>query len=261
MMDIWDLEELKTFIFLVDDKATSVMIHIEEEGDYGFALPDRVNMTIEGKSGGHDDHEGHDHGGESDEVSDDGESQSEIVADDDEDAFEYDPHSWLSPLAFKAQIDVVLENLTTAFPEGEDTFKSNAEAYKAELVSIDNDFETAFGTDGTCTDKTIIANHNAYSYMAYRYDLNFLTIHGLDPEGEPSVEDIAEVVEEIKEKGLTVIFVEEYTNTDSLDSLKQDTVSDTLPDGVEIKILYTMEMPPKDENDNYLLSCRKTLKI
>ncbi len=254
------LEELKTFIFLVDDKSTSVMIHIEEEGDYGFALPDSINMTIEGKSGGHDDHEGHDHGGESDEVSDDGEAQSEIVADDDEDAFEYDPHSWLSPLAFKAQIDVVLENLTTAFPEGEDTFKSNAEAYKAELVSIDNDFETAFGTDGTCTDKTIIANHNAYSYMAYRYDLNFLTIHGLDPEGEPSVEDIAEVVEEIKEKGLTVIFVEEYTNTDSLDSLRQDTVSDTLPDGVEIKILYTMEMPPKDENDNYLTLMQKNLE-
>ena len=200
------------------------------------------------------------HGGESDEVSDDGEAQSEIVVDDDEDAFEYDPHSWLSPLAFKAQIDVVLENLTTAFPEGEDTFKSNAEAYKAELVSIDNDFETAFGTDGTCTDKTIIANHNAYSYMAYRYDLNFLTIHGLDPEGEPSVEDIAEVVEEIKEKGLTVIFVEEYTNTDSLDSLRQDTVSDTLPDGVEIKILYTMEMPPKDDNDNYLTLMQKNLE-
>ena len=90
--------------------------------------------------------------------------------------------------------------------------------------------------------------------------MNFLTIHGLDPEGEPSVEDIAEVVEEIKEKGLTVIFVEEYTNTDSLDSLRQDTVSDTLPDGVDIKILYTMEMPPKDENDNYLTLMQKNLE-
>ena len=254
------LEELKVFIFLVDDRGTSVIIHIEEEGDYGFALPDKVNMTIEGMSGGHDDHEGHDHGGESNEVSDDSDTQSEIVAGDDEDAFEYDPHSWLNPLAFKAQIDVVLENLTSAFPEGKDTFKSNADAYKSELMSIDSDFESAFGSSGTCTDKTIIANHNAYSYMAYRYDLNFLTIHGLDPEGEPSPEDIIKVVEEIKEKGLTVIFVEEYTNNASLDSLRQETVSSSMPDGIQIKTLYTMEMPPKDDNDNYLTLMQKNLE-
>jgi zinc transport system substrate-binding protein len=96
--------------------------------------------------------------------------------------------------------------------------------------------------------------------MAYRYGLNFLTIHGLDPEGEPSPEDIIKVVEEIKEKGLTVIFVEEYTNNASLDSLRQETVSSSMPDGIQIKTLYTMEMPPKDDNDNYLTLMQKNLE-
>ena len=253
------LEELEIFIFLVDDRGTSVMIHIEEEGEYGFALPDSVNMTIEGKSGEHHDHEGHNHGGGDSSNSDNNDEQNEITAGEDEDAFEFDPHSWLNPLAFKAQIDIVLENLTMAFPQGEDTFKSNADAYKSELDAIDNKFESAFGSSGTCTDKTVIANHNAYSYMAYRYDLEFITIHGLDPEGEPSVEDIAKVIEEIEEKGLTVLFVEEYTNTDSLESLKQQTVSESMPDGIQIMTLYTMEMPPKDNNDDYLSLMQKNL--
>ena len=253
------LEELEIFIFLVDDRGTSVMIHIEEEGEYGFALPDSVNMTIEGKSGEHHDHEGHNHGGDDSSNSENNDEQNEIEAGGSEDAYEYDPHSWLNPLAFKAQIDIVLENLTLAFPQGEDTFKSNADAYKSELDAIDNKFESAFGSSGTCTDNTVIANHNAYSYMAYRYDLEFITIHGLDPEGEPSVEDIAKVVEEIEEKGLTVLFVEEYTNTDSLESLQQQTTSESMPNGIEIKTLYTMEMPPKDNNDDYLSLMQKNL--
>ena len=252
-------EELEIFIFLVDDRGTSVMIHIEEEGEYGFALPDNVNMTIESKGGEHHDHEGHDHGGDDSSNLDINDEQNEINAGEDDDSFEFDPHSWLNPLAFKAQIDVVLENLIIAFPQGEDSFKSNADAYKSELDVIDNKFENAFGSSGTCTDNTVIANHNAYSYMAYRYDLEFITIHGLDPEGEPSVEDIAKVVEEIEEKGLTVLFVEEYTNTDSLEGLKQQTLSESMPNGIEIKTLYTMEMPPKDNNDDYLSLMQKNL--
>ena len=235
------------------------MIHIEEEGEYGFALPDNVNMTIESKGGEHHDHEGHDHGGDDSSNLDINDEQNEINAGEDDDSFEFDPHSWLNPLAFKAQIDVVLENLIIAFPQGEDSFKSNADAYKSELDVIDNKFENAFGSSGTCTDNTVIANHNAYSYMAYRYDLEFITIHGLDPEGEPSVEDIAKVVEEIEEKGLTVLFVEEYTNTDSLEGLKQQTLSESMPNGIEIKTLYTMEMPPKDNNDDYLSLMQKNL--
>jgi len=106
--------------------------------------------------------------------------------------------------------------------------------------------------DGVCTDKTVVANHNAYSYMAYRYDIQFLTVHGLDPEGEPSAEDVAEVVEHINEEGITVLFVEEYTDQDSVQSIVDET-------GVSIQILYTMEMSPTDAEDDYMSMMQKNL--
>ena len=60
-------------------------------------------------------------------------------------------------------------------------------------------YVAAFGDEGTCAmagqDKTIVANHNAYSYMSVAYDIEIITLHGLDPKGEPSPADIAEVVE------------------------------------------------------------------
>ncbi len=202
----------------------------------------------------HSDHsDGEDHSGEENH-SDDG---GEIVADEDEEAFDYDPHSWLSPVAYKAQIDVVLNALTTAFPEGEADFKANAEAYSAELDKIDANYTAAFGEGGTCevskAEKTIVANHNAYAYISERYDIEILTVHGLDPEGEPSAADIAEVVEQIQEKGITVLYVEEYTDTSSVDVIVEQT-------GVTIEILYTMELPPKDSEDTYLTLMDKNLQ-
>ena len=146
--------------------------------------------------------------------------------------------------------------LTKAFPEGEADFKANAEAYSVELDTLDANYTAAFGAGGTCeasnTEKTIVANHNAYAYISERYDIEILTVHGLDPEGEPSPADIAEVVEQIEEKNLTVLYVEEYTSTSSVDSIVEQT-------GVTIKILYTMELPPKDSEDNYLSLMNKNL--
>ncbi|MBL6883799.1 MAG: zinc ABC transporter substrate-binding protein [Candidatus Thalassarchaeum sp.] len=240
----------------------AVVIHIEVEGDYGFALPNDVELFVLMGEGGHDDHddhddhsdEGDDHDDHSDEEDEHNDEGGEIHADDDEEVFNYDPHSWLSPLAFEAQVNVVLEKLMMTFPDGNTVFTENAEAYNLQLGALDDSFNAAFGEDGTCAgqEKTIVANHNAYSYMSVQYDIEIITMHGLDPEGEPSPQDIANVVEHINEEGITVLFVEEYTDQTAVDSIVQET-------GVTIEILYTMEMSPSDANDDYMSMMNKNL--
>ena len=95
-------------------------------------------------------------------------------------------------------------------------------------------------------------SHNAYSYISARYDIDILTVHGLDPEGEPSPGGVAEVVEQINEKGITTLFIEEYTDSSAVQSIVEET-------GVTVKILYTMEMRPSDSNDDYLSMMDKNL--
>ena len=173
-----------------------------------------------------------------------------------EEALNYDPHSWLDPVAFEAQLSIVMEGLIAAFPSAEDDFRANAGDFSSQLTAMDDAYEAAFGENGTCAagghEKTVAANHNAYSYIAVRYDIQFVTVHGLDPEGEPSPEDIAKVVEHINEEGITVLFVEEYTDPSSVGSIVQET-------GVTIEYLYTMEMAPIDSNDDYLSLMNKNL--
>jgi ABC-type Zn uptake system ZnuABC Zn-binding protein ZnuA len=206
-------------------------------------------VAQEGAGGHHHDHG--DHGGESEE---------EIEAGEGEEAFNYDPHSWLDPLSFKEQAKVVLEALKVAFPAGADSFTANAEIYMASLDSLHADFQATFSSDATCTEKKVIANHNAYSYLAKRYGLKFIAIHGLDPEGEPSASDIAEAVEEINEDEITVLFIEEYTSVSAVDRIVELTVSEAMPSGIGVEYLYTMEMSPKDSSDDYISLMRKSLE-
>ena len=262
-------------------------IHVENEGDYGFAVPSDISIKIMMSHAGHDDHgghddhsghddhgdghgdeDGHDDGDHGDEDGHDGEhsdggeddthddddhdAESELVADEDEEAFEYDPHSWLDPVAFKAQTQLVLGALIEQFPSGNETFTANAAAFMLELDKIHLGYTTAFGEGNTCSTLTAAANHNAYSYITVRYGIEFVTVHGLDPEGEPTVADITKVIDKINEDEVNVLFIEEYTDASSVNSIVQDT-------GVQVLYLYTMEMSPTDANDNYLSMMNKNL--
>ena len=199
----------------------------------------------------HDDHSGHDDHGDEGDHDDHGDEDDHDDHDDNaEEELAYDPHSWLDPVAMAAQVDVVLAELIEVFPDGEDVFTENANAFKAELVTLDDKYKTL---TSTCSDGTVAANHNAYSYLAYRYDIEFVTVHGLDPEGEPSAEDVVKVVEHIEEEGITVLFVEEYTDQSSVQSIVDQT-------GVSIQILYTMEMAPSDSSDDYLSMMNKNFE-
>ena len=242
-----------------------ITLHIEAGGDYGFALPHDVTMHVlmgEGHEGhdNHDDHGDDDHGdGDHDDHGDEdhddhGDEDHDDHGDDDHDDHgdeeaRFDPHSWLDPLAFRAQVKVVRDAMIEAFPEGEDTFTANAEAYMAELVELDQGFAALSG----CTLDEVAANHNAYTYMAERYDLEFVTVHGLDPEGEPSAADIEKVVDRIEDKGIEYFFIEEYTDEGAVSSIVEET------NGVTVLTLYTMEMAPKSAEDNYLTLMQKNL--
>ena len=245
-------------------------LEVLAEGDYGFAMPADVELHIVMAAGGHDDHDDHsghddhdDHGAEDGddhgaEDGDDHDDHSDEEGDDHDDHSDeeeadlsFDPHSWLDPVAFKEQVKLVLATLVAEYPSMDSKFTDNAEEFMATLDSLDEKFESTFVTGTSCPSNKVAANHNAYSYMAQRYGLEFVTVHGLDPEGEPTAADIIKVVDQINENGITVFFIEEYTSTSAVDSIVQQTISDTMPTGVTVKYLYTMEMAPKDSTDNY----------
>ncbi|MDT9717963.1 metal ABC transporter substrate-binding protein [Paenibacillus sp. ClWae2A] len=116
-----------------------------------------------------------------------------------------DPHVWLSPALAVKEVRIIEAGLTQAAPEHAEQFKQNADAYIAQLESLDQDFKAAVADSKR---KDFITQHAAFGYLAQEYGLQQVPIAGLSPEQEPSAAQMASVIDFAKEHQVKTIFFE-----------------------------------------------------
>jgi len=148
-----------------------------------------------------------------------------------EEGLTVDPHVWLDPARFEQLVRAVAAGLSDADPANEVTYGSNAEAYVAELATLDEEFSTGLSD---CERTTIVTSHEAFGYLADAYGLTEVAIAGLSPEAEPDAQQIAELLDLVEQQGVTTIFAEE---------LVSPKVAETLADeaGIEVDVLDPLE--------------------
>ncbi len=118
---------------------------------------------------------------------------------------EFDPHIWLSPVNAKKQVEAIKDAFIAADPEGKAYYENNAAAYGAKLDSLDAKFKEQFST---CKKKDILITHATLAYFCREYGCNQVPVEGVNAEGEPTPAVVAAIVNQAKEKGITVVFVE-----------------------------------------------------
>jgi zinc transport system substrate-binding protein len=134
---------------------------------------------------GHEHHEGH---GEGEDHQHDGGN---------------DPHIWLNPRLVKLQAQTIAEALIEIDPGGKDVYKSNLAAFLKDLDVLDANLAEALAP---VKGKTFLVFHPAWGYFADAYGLEQEPI---EIEGkEPSAMQLARIIEEAKEEGVRVIFVQ-----------------------------------------------------
>jgi zinc transport system substrate-binding protein len=150
-----------------------------------------------------------------------------------------DPHFWLDPSRLPAVADDVAAQLAEIDPGHADEFQANAEAFAQRMADLDAEYETGLAT---CESRTIVTTHEAFSYLAERYDLEQVGISGVDPEGEPSPARLAEVGKVVRDEGVSTIFFE---------TLASPKVAETLADelGVDTAVLDPLEGLTDDTQD------------
>jgi len=142
-----------------------------------------------------------------------------------------DEHIWLDPLLMIEVTDRVAEALKEIDPSNAAAFDANAEAYRAELVALDEAFREGLAE---CERRTIVVSHAAFQYLTDRYGLRQEAISGLSPEGEPDPARLAELAELVRREGVTVVFTEELVSPDVADTLAGEA-------GVETEVLSPLE--------------------
>ena len=163
----------------------------------------------------------------------------EHAEDDGHDHGTLDPHFWLDPTRLPAVADDVAAQLSEVDPDNADTYAANAEAFGQEMADLDQRYVDGLAT---CESRAIVTTHEAFSYLAERYDLEQVGISGVDPEGEPSPARLAEVGRVVQDEGVGTIFFE---------TLASPKVAETLADelGVETAVLDPLEGLTDDTQD------------
>jgi zinc transport system substrate-binding protein len=114
-----------------------------------------------------------------------------------------DPHIWLNPRLVKLQAQTIAEALIEVDPDGKDVYKKNLAAFLKDLDVLDAKLAEALAP---VKGKTFLVFHPAWGYFADAYGLEQEPI---EIEGkEPSAKQLARIIEEAKEEGVRVIFVQ-----------------------------------------------------
>ncbi|VEI51651.1 metal ABC transporter substrate-binding protein [Kocuria rosea] len=160
-----------------------------------------------------------------------------------------DPHFWLDPDRLAAVATEVSHELAEVDPDNAAAYESNAEELATELVALDEEFTEGLAT---CERDTIVVSHEAYGYLADKYDLEQVAIAGLDPDTEPSPARLAEIGEVVEAEGVTTVFSESLVNPKVAETLAAE-------HGIETAVLDPVENQ-SDESADYQQVMRNNLE-
>jgi manganese/zinc/iron transport system substrate-binding protein len=119
----------------------------------------------------------------------------------------YDPHLWMDVKAWSDCVGFVAETMAKYDAASADHYRKNAQAYRAELATLD---EYARRTIATIpkSQRCLITAHDAFGYFSQAYDIPVRSVQGVSTESEAGVDDIIQLVTFIVENKIRAIFVE-----------------------------------------------------
>ncbi len=116
------------------------------------------------------------------------------------------PHTWLDPVIASQQAQTILAALRKADPANAELYAANAAAYMEKLSALDADFRS---TLIPLPNKNLVTFHDAFPYLADRYQLRYVGSISEFPEKDPTPKALANLVDRIKELKVGVLFAEE----------------------------------------------------
>jgi ABC-type Zn uptake system ZnuABC Zn-binding protein ZnuA len=164
-----------------------------------------------------------------------------------------DPHVWFDPMRAKQMAANIRDGLSSADPDGAGGYQQRFDAYAAQLDQLDAEIRERI--ELIPEDKRVlVTNHDALGYFADRYGLTIVgtVIPGLDSRTEASAKEIAALIEQIQEAGVTVIFAENTVDPALAESLASDAGIRVAPD------LYTDSLGDEESGANTYIGLMQT---
>ena len=135
---------------------------------------------------------------------------------------EIDPHAWQSFLNIKIYVRNISGELIKLLPQQKQDLIFRRDKYLELIFSIEQHFEERIARTPV-SERIVVTSHDAFGYLGREFDIQFLAPLGLSLDEEASAEDLASLVNQIKEKQVTALFVENITNPRLLEVIAAET--------------------------------------
>lgn len=141
------------------------------------------------------------------------------------------PHLWLDVQNGMTYVERIRDSLASVDPAGADVYRANADAYLAELRTVDA--EVAAAVDSIPPERRkLVTFHDAYPYLAHRYGLQIVGFVVESPGKEPSAQQVSDLANAIRDQKVPAVFKEPQFSARVLDLAASDA-------GVQVCVLYS----------------------
>ena len=134
----------------------------------------------------------------------------------------FDPHTWQSLGNAVTYVDNIAAALAQVDPDNATAFFRNRAEYVAEIKALDAAIHEIVASL-PANHRTVVTSHDAFQYFGRDYGLTFLAPQGLSTESEASAQDVAHLIEQMREEGIAAAFVENISDSRLLEQITNET--------------------------------------
>jgi zinc/manganese transport system substrate-binding protein len=131
-----------------------------------------------------------------------------------------DPHAWQDPRLAVRYIRNIEAGLARADAAGEAYYRTRADATVARLEALDAWARAEIAKVPEAR-RVVVTSHDAFAYFGAAYGVRFLAPQGVG-NAEPSAQQVAQLIRQIRGAGITAVFVENMSNPATLDRLARE---------------------------------------
>lgn len=122
-----------------------------------------------------------------------------------------DPHAWQDMANGLIYVDNLIAALVKADPSHAEAYRQRGAAYRAQLQDTDRWVRAQIASVPE-SKRRVITSHDAFGYFGAAYGVEFLAPVGWNTENEPSAQDVARLIRQIKQEKTRALFVENMSD-------------------------------------------------